>query len=691
MTDRLGGRPTATERLARLLRRLPAVLGVVLLVGAIYAVQKEFRHLHLEDITAALEAIPRRTLVLSFLLTVVAYGVLTMYDRLGTIYAGRRVSYPRVAFASFCAYALSHNLGFNALSGAAVRYRLYAHWGMTPGQIARTAAFCSLTFGLGGMTLGGAVLLLEPRSLPFVNEVLPIAALRGVGVLLWSVVAAYITLARVVGSVRVLGHEINLPGLRLALAQVLLACTDVSVTSSIFYMLLPATHASTTLAPEAVLTFPVFLGIYVASYSAGIVASLPGGIGVFDTAILFGLSPYLPPPTILGAIVVFRLYYYIIPLFLAGSLFAGNEVLLRGGALIKSRVAARGVQAVARWSEPEFAVTAVTGAVVLSGVMLLGVGVVAPRPDFSWLDPDYADFAVQAGQFIPSLIGAGLVVLAIGLSHRVNLAWGATCLLLVFGAAFSAAQGGRLWIVGVLVLTTLLLAPFRASFYRHARLLAGPLEPSTALYLLSLVVCLLALVGFRQHVRLLPNNAWWKIVLSPEVPDSLRVSVALTVGLALVAIWRLVRPGRITWQPWDTEARMRLARFGPLPATGADGVVWGEAERAGIAFRRCGRVLLGLGDPAGAAMDQVSAIWRLRDLAQQEGLDPAIWRAGPGLLKVYGDIGLTALPLGADGLPLPEAPDETPASRQYLVCVAERDLSVLLPLLPALALSEAVG
>jgi phosphatidylglycerol lysyltransferase len=150
-----------------------------------------------------------------------------------------------------------------------------------------------------------------------------------------------------------------------------------------------------------------------------------------------------------------------------------------------------------------------------------------------------------------------------------------------------------------------------------------------------------------------------------------------------------MHPGRVIWHPWDDEARLRMARFGPLPATGADGVVWGEAARAGIAFRRCGRVLLGLGDPAGAETDQVSAIWRLRDLAEQEGLDPAIWRAGPRLLKVYGDIGLTALPLGVDGMPLPEAETDTPASERYLVCVAERDLSALLPLLPGLALAEA--
>jgi len=677
-------RPQAADRLTRHLRHLPALLGVLLLLGAIYAVQKEFHHLRLEDIAAALDAIPRSALIISFLWTMISYFVLTFYDRLGTIYAGHKVAYSRVAFASFCAYALSHNLGFSALSGAAVRYRLYAHWGMTPGQIARTVAFCSLTFALGGMVLGGAILLLEPRSVPFFGDLLPIAALRAVGVALWAIVAAYVTLARALGTLRLFGHEIALPGLRMALVQVVLATVDVAITAAIFYTLLPAAHRA-----DATLTFPVFLGVYVASYTAGLAANLPGGIGVFDTAILFGLERYLPAPDILGAIVVFRLYYYVIPLFLAGTLFAGNELLLRGGALLASPVAARGVQALARWSEPDLSVAAATGAVMLSGIMLLGVGVVAPHPDFSWLDPDYADFAIQAGQFIPSLIGAGLVVLAIGLSHRVNLAWGATIVLLVAGAAFAAAQGSRLWIAGVLVLTTLLLAPFRASFYRHARLLAGPLEASTALSLLSLVVCVLALAGLRQHVRVLPNNAWWSIVLSREVPNSLRVSVALAVALALIAIWRLVRPGRVTWHTWNAEARLRMARFGPLPPTGADGVVWGETERAGIAFRRCGRVLLGLGDPAGAAADQVSAIWRLRDLAQQEGLDPAIWRAGPGLLKVYGDIGLTALPLGADGLPLPEAATETPASSQYLVCVAERDLTALLSLLPGLALAEA--
>jgi uncharacterized membrane protein YbhN (UPF0104 family) len=360
-------------------RHLPAVLGVALLVGAIYVVQREFRHLKLEDIGEALSAIPVYALIFSFVWTILSYFILTFYDRLGTIYAGHKVSYGRVAFASFCAYALSHNLGFAAVSGAAVRYRLYAHWGLTPLQIGKTVAFCSLTFGLGGMVLGGSILFLEPRAIPFFGQYLPKMALYGVGILLWAIVLSYVTLSRVFGRIKIFGHDIELPGWRMAIVQVLLATVDVAVTATIFFALLP--HAPG-------LTWLIFLGVYVASYSAGLAANLPGGIGVFDTAMLFGLEPYLSAPHIVGAILVFRLYYYVIPLFLAGSLFAGNEILLRGDGLLRHFSRLAPVQAIGRWSEPDFAVTAATGAVGLCGVLMLCLGVLAPPADFSWIDPD---------------------------------------------------------------------------------------------------------------------------------------------------------------------------------------------------------------------------------------------------------------------------------------------------------------
>lgn len=669
------------DRLKRIARHLPAVLGLALLVGAIYVVQNEFRHLQLKDIGEALRAIPRGALIFAFVWTILSYFILTFYDRLGTIYAGHKVSYGRVAFASFCAYALSHNLGFAAVSGAAVRYRLYAHWGLTPLQIGKTVAFCSLTFGLGGMVLGGGILLLEPTSVPFFGDHLPKLALHGVGIAMLVTVVGYVTLSQVFGPFRLFGHSIELPGLRMALVQVLLATVDVAVTATIFYALLQ---------PVPNLSWVVFLGIYLASYSAGLAANLPGGIGVFDTAMLFGLEPYYSAPHIVGAIVVFRLYYYVIPLFLAGTLFAGNEIFLRGGGMLRHVGKLPAIQAMGRWSEPDFAVTAATGAVGLCGVLMLCLGVLAPTTDVSWIDPDYGDIASQAGQFVPSLIGAGLVLLAVGLSHRVNLAWTLTIILLIVGAAFAATQESRMWVVGVLSLTTLLLAPFRACFYRHARLLSGSLDPSIGLSLAVLVVCLLALAVTRSHTHLLQNNAFWAVILSNQIANSVRLTVAIAMLLGLSAMWLLLRPGRVRYLAWDDSAEALLRGFGgDIQAYhGADGVVLGEAESSAIVFRRCGRVLVGLGDPVGEESDRVSAVWRLRDLARQDGLDAAVWRAGADLLKVYGDLGLTALPLGDDGLPMAEFAGDTPPVRHYLVCQAERDLHLLLPLLPALSRAE---
>ena len=660
----------------RYLRHIPALIGVALLVGAIYVVQREFRHLKVADVKTSLSAIPLSALVIAFAWTVLSYGVLTFYDRLGTIYAGHKVRYRRVAFASFCAYALSHNLGFAAVSGAAVRYRLYSHWGLSAVQIAKVVGFCSLTFGLGGLVLGGCILFFEPLAVPFFSKVLPLWAFYGIGGAMWAIVAAYVITSKFAGTIRLRGHEFNLPNWRMAIVQVALASVDVAVTAAIFYALIPETPG---------LTYLRFLACYLASYSAGLIANLPGGLGVFDTAMLLGMEPYLPAPVILGAILVFRLYYYIIPLFMAGTMFAANEVLLRGGALLKSGALARGAQGLARMSEPDFAVGAATGTVAMCGALLLSLGVLDDRPDFSWIDPDFADMAASAGQFVPSLIGAALMVLAIGLSQRVTLAWGGTVALLLVAAGYTAAQGDQLWISAALVLSAILVAPFRDAFYRDARLLTSTLRAEVILPLVGLAICVTALAAFEPQVRRLSENSWWEIVLSPDLPNSLRLVMALAVLLALLALWRLLRPGHVSWLPWAGEGRLRYASLGGEPPPWADGVVMGEAGRSGIPFVRMGRVMLGIGDPAGSPTDRISAIWRLRDLAAQEGLDPAVWRAGPTLLKVYGDLGLTALPLGPDGLLLQEGRDEEPEALEYLCCVAERDLITLEPQLQLLA------
>ncbi|WP_415570534.1 lysylphosphatidylglycerol synthase transmembrane domain-containing protein, partial [Komagataeibacter saccharivorans] len=166
-----GVTPTPVRR--GLIRHLPHVLGLLLLVAAIVVVQREVRHLHWHDISQALAAIPVGTLWAGAGFTLLSYLILSFYDWLAVRQVGCPLSFRRTAFAAFCSYVLSHNLGFSAISGAAVRFRLYGNWGLRPFQVAQIIAFCSATYLLGAAVLIGSVLLLEPGTVPFIGQTLP--------------------------------------------------------------------------------------------------------------------------------------------------------------------------------------------------------------------------------------------------------------------------------------------------------------------------------------------------------------------------------------------------------------------------------------------------------------------------------------------------------------------------------------
>ena len=193
----------------------------------------------------------------------------------------------------------------------------------------------------------------------------------------------------------------------------------------------------------------IFLGVYVASYTAGLLTNMPGGIGVFDTAMLLGLRPYLDAPRIVGAIVVFRLCYYVIPLFLAGSLFAGNEILLRGGMLWQRAATVPAMQTSPAGASRTSPSPAAPARWRCAACCCCAWACWRRRPTSPGSIRTSPAWPIQAGQFVPSLIGAGLVMMAIGLSHRVNLAWGLTLVLLMAGAAFTATQGDRLWVASI--------------------------------------------------------------------------------------------------------------------------------------------------------------------------------------------------------------------------------------------------
>ena len=129
-------------------------------------------------------ATPARQLVLALLLTALNYALLTGYDLLAFRYAGKALPARHIAGAAFLAYAISHNVGFAALSGASVRYRFYSRWGVTAEELSRIVFSYSVTFWLGLLALAGVSFIVVP--LPAAAGLPGHQVLRGVGWLLCS-------------------------------------------------------------------------------------------------------------------------------------------------------------------------------------------------------------------------------------------------------------------------------------------------------------------------------------------------------------------------------------------------------------------------------------------------------------------------------------------------------------------------
>jgi len=604
-------------------RHGPTVFGLLLLIGAIWVVHREFRNLAMADVTRAMRAIPISALWWGAGLTIVAYLVLAIYDWLGARYSGRPSTWARALLASFCGYALAHNLGFAAVSGAAVRFRLYSAWGYSPLEIGKVIGFTSLTFGLGGMALGGMVLAFEPEVLPWAGENLPRWVLQLTSVPLFAAVIGYVLLSRFRRTIRIFGHDVDLPGVKMAIVQSLLATVDVAVTAAIFYVLLP---------PAEGLTFLRFVGIYLAAYAAGIAANVPGGLGVFDGAIVLGLAPYMSTAEVVGALLVFRLYYYIVPLFIAGALFAGFEIGQR-------RIAFARFAAVTRGAMP-LEVPILAGLVALGGALLVFLG---SLPVEATVLKEWGGYeAALASQFAASIVGSLLLVMAFGLARRLNIAWGGALFLLANGALIAWLREEAWWTWGAFLFVAALLATMRASFYRDSRLRREPLSNEMLLPLAAIAICGLALAILANASRL-QDATWWEVVLFAGAPAQLRFTVGVTVLLLLAGMFQLLRPARIRAEPFDAPTRARLAALGGAAPERADGVIWGEAGRAGFAFTRGAEIWIGHGDPVGEQQDAVSAIWRFRDLCERNGARPTFNGLGRDYLRFYADIGLQTL------------------------------------------------
>lgn len=302
---------------------LPPVLGLILLAAIIFELHKVLAKVGLSAILKAFVATPLWAVGGAVGFLACSMVVMACYDLPGVLFARRAHECPHLPFskiglASFCAYALSHVLGATAITAAAIRVRFYAHWDVPSSGLARIIAISGTNFSLGVICVLGALLLADPLSVPLPLPLLTLW-LRVVGGVLLLVPVFYIAAAGRFNVVKIFRRSITLPGWRVALWQIAVSCLDICIACAVFYMVLPQMPG---------LDYPYVLSLYVGAFVAGALSGLPGGVGVFDSVLLLGLSDYISADSALGAILLFRILFFLVPAVLAGLTYAGHELLI---------------------------------------------------------------------------------------------------------------------------------------------------------------------------------------------------------------------------------------------------------------------------------------------------------------------------------------------------------------------------
>ncbi len=615
------------------------LVGAILFSAAIWILHRELAVHHLKDIIPQLRSLPMERLITALLLTAAGYGVMTTYDVLALRFMKQPLAYSKVALAAYVGAAFSNNIGLSMIAGASVRYRFYASWGLSALEITRIVLFCTLTLWLGFFTLGGLAFLIDPVSLPPPLN-WPMASTRMVGVLMLIIVIGYLIAARLRSQpVRLRGLQINIPSWKTGILQMIVGGADWLLAGAALIILLPATEGA---------SFPNLLVIYLLAQLMGLISQVPGGLGVFETVFLLLVGEHIPAEAVMGALLAYRVIYYLLPLLISTALLGVNESLSHRDSLKKIVAGYR------QWSELMVPPVLAFTTFVAGAVLLFSGATPALDHRLSWLQQMIPLPLLEVSHFLGSLAGVGLILLARGLQRRLDGAYWVTLAILATGIAVSLIKGLDYEEALLLVLLFGALLPSRRFFYRRTSLLDQSFTPAWITTIAIIMISVIWLVLFSyKHVEY-STTLWWQFAFNASAPRSLRATAGAATILFALAIAHLLRPSfrrPVTATSTELAAVEKIVAESShttanLALLGDKSLLFNTQHSAFIMYAIEGRSWISMGDPVGPEDQWPELIWRFREQSDRFGGWTVFYQIKPDHLPYYLDLGLNLTKLG---------------------------------------------
>ena len=299
--------------------RIGVLLSLTIIAVAVMVLVHMLRDINVDDVIKAIRATEHRDVAAAALFVAAGYFTLTFYD----LFALRTIGHPEIpyriaALAGFTSYSVGHNVGATVFTGGAVRYRIYSAYGLTAVEVAKICFVAGLTFWLGNATVLGLGIAYHPDAAGLIDQ-LPTAANRGIAIVMLAVLACYI--GWVWSAPREIGrHEwtVKLPSGPSTLVQIGIGILDLSCCALAMYMLLPS---------EPNIGFVTIAVVFVSATLLGFASHAPGGLGVFDAAMLVALWQF-DKEAVLAGLLLFRVLYYLVPFAIALIILGAREIWL---------------------------------------------------------------------------------------------------------------------------------------------------------------------------------------------------------------------------------------------------------------------------------------------------------------------------------------------------------------------------
>ena len=288
-----------------------AVLGVIAVV-----LWDRIRTIQFSEIVDQIQSLPAASVLGALACSIGAYLLVGLYEGI----ALERISGQRRRWyalrTTLIANPVGRTVGAALVSGGALRYRFYSAIGLNMRQVSALIVLMAMPYLLGVGWLIDVSLLLHPEQASqalriSVTAVLVIATLGLAKDFGWLAFAKLRTAPIAIGS-----QQIRIPSLRHTFLQIALGMAQILCNTGILYLLMP---------PELGMNWPAFIAIYCIAFVAGQISNVPAGLGVLEAALMLML-PQVPPAKLLGAVLVYRALFEVLPLLVGLVLWLAYEV-----------------------------------------------------------------------------------------------------------------------------------------------------------------------------------------------------------------------------------------------------------------------------------------------------------------------------------------------------------------------------